>query len=165
MNDPGKMEQERLSELQSFNILDTPSEKEFDEIVQLASLICETPMSLITLIDKDRQWFKSKIGVEGTETSRDIAFCNYAIQDDHLMMVENATKDRRFADNPMVTGDPNVRFYAGMPLISSSGYKLGTLCVIDREPRILSPSQQFSLEILAKQVTKQMEIKKLNSQL
>ena len=160
-----KLEKERLEELYSFNLLDTESEKEFDEIVVLASLICETPISLITLVDENRQWFKARIGIEVKETSREVSFCAHAINKESLMVVENALEDPRFANNDYVLGDPNIRFYAGMPLISSSGFKLGTLCVIDRQPKKLTSSQQFSLQILAKQVVKQMEFRKLNATL
>lgn len=165
MKESENPEKERLAELYGFNLLDTEPEREFDEIVALASLICETPISLITFVDLNRQWFKARIGIEMSETPRDVAFCTHAIKKESLMVVENATEDSRFSENPFVVGDPNIRFYAGMPLVTSSGHKLGTLCVMDRKPKKLTQSQQFSLQILARQVMKQMEFRKLNAKL
>lgn len=158
-------EKERLAELYDFDILDTETEKDFDEIVQLASLICETPISLISLIDKDRQWFKAQVGLDTKEIDRNFAFCAYAIHDSKLMEVIDATTDDRFSDNPMVVGDPGIRFYAGMPLITSSGQAMGTLCVIDNKTKTLDDSQKFCLNILAKQVVRQMEFRKLTHKL
>lgn len=160
-----KNETERLAELYDFDILDTETEKDFDEIVQLASVICESPISLITLIDKDRQWFKAKVGTDNRESARNTAFCSYAINQDDLMEVRDAKQDQRFHDNPFVTGQPNIRFYAGMPLITSTGQKMGTLCVLDNKSRVLTESQKFSLQILAKQVIRQMEFRKLAAKL
>lgn len=149
----------RLHALRELEILDTENEPEFDQIIQLASSICNTPISLITLIDENRQWFKAKTGLALNETHRDFAFCAHAIHQDGMMVVEDALLDKRFVNNPFVTGDPNIRFYAGMPLVTNAGYKLGTLCVIDREPRTLSAQQQLALSTLAKQVSIQFELR------
>jgi len=159
-------ELQRLRELYSLELLDTPYEKEFDDIVRIASKICNTPISTITLIDSDRQWFKAKIGTEDNNDPRSITFCGHAIMDDKLMVVPNAIDDERFFDNPLVTGDPpNIRYYAGMPLVTQSGYKIGSLCVIDRVPRTLDPEQLQTLEALATQVMKLIELRVKNKQL
>ncbi len=152
-------EQARLNELLAYQLLDTEEEADFNDIVKLASQICETPISLITLIDADRQWFKAKTGLDASETPRDLAFCAHAIQDQELMIVPDATKDERFANNPLVTGNPHVGFYAGMPLITENGFALGTLCVVDHQPRELNEMQLMSLRILSKQAVKLMELR------
>lgn len=153
-------EAERLEALRSYNILDTAPERDFDEIVQLASNICGTTISIITLIDEARQWFKAKVGINDVGTVRDEAFCAHAILSDDIMLVPDMSRDVRFYDNPLVTGSMGVRFYAGMPLITPDGFKLGTLCVVDNRPRDLSPDQIFALQVLAKQVVKRMELRK-----
>jgi signal transduction histidine kinase len=152
-------ETERLKTLMELEIMDTDPEKEFDDIVQLASQICETPISVISLLDDRRQWFKAKIGLEVNETSRTVAFCSHAILDNHLMEVENALHDDRFHDNPLVVNSPDIRFYAGYPIIMANGTKLGTLCVIDRVPRHLTSMQANAIEVLSRQVTKQLELR------
>lgn len=152
----------RLIDLASYDIMDTQAEDDFDELVELAGQICNCPISLITLLSKDRQWFKAKTGVTETGTSREIAFCSHAILQDDVMVVEDATKDERFIDSPLVTGDMNIRFYAGAPIISPSGYKLGTICILDDKPRKLSAPEQRALVILSNQVTKLMELRKKN---
>ncbi len=158
-------EKERLTKLKEYNILDTPEEESFDEIVKLASIICKVPMSTITLIDEKRQWFKAKVGLKYQETSREIAFCAHVINGDDLMIINDAAEDERFADNPLVTTDPDIRFYAGMPLITPDGNKLGTICVIDNVPRTLTEEQKFALQILAKNVITLLELRLKNSNL
>lgn len=152
-------EEERLKTLTELEIMDSAPEKEFDDIVQLASQICKTPISVITLLDDRRQWFKAKVGLDVSETSRSVAFCSHAILNDQLLEVGNALNDERFHDNPLVTGAPDIRFYAGYPIVMSNGTKLGTLCVIDRIPRNLNPLQANALQLLSKQVTKQLELR------
>jgi len=158
-------EQERLQELIRYEVLYTQYEQDFDQIVQLASTICKTPISTITLLDFNKQWFKAKIGISIPETDRDSSFCGHAIvQDESIMIVNDALQDQRFIDNPLVLGDPNIRFYAGYPLVSPSGYKLGTLCVIDRVPRSLTAEQELALKILGNQVVKLFELRLRNKE-
>ena len=145
-------EKQRLKALQDYQILNTLNEEDFDRITELASLICEVPISLISLIDENKQWFKSKVGLDVSETSRDLAFCRYAILDTAILEVEDATQDERFKDNELVTGDVHIRFYAGCPLIDPHGFALGTLCVIDHKPKKLNSSQKRALELLAQEV-------------
>jgi signal transduction histidine kinase len=153
-------ENERVAELLRHEILDTLAEKEFDEIVQLASQLCNAEIALISLVDSYRQWFKAKVGLDADETPKDIAFCSHAIAaGDDVFEITDATQDERFHDNPLVTGDPNIRFYAGQPIQSVDGYKLGTLCVIDNYPRELTPAQRSSLKLLAKQVEHLLALK------
>lgn len=152
-------ENERLNKLLSYHILDTPEEDDFDELVNLASSICKTPISLISLIDDKRQWFKARHGLEVTETPREISFCQHAIKKEELFIVSDALLDARFSNNPLVLGGPDIRFYAGMPLTTTDGFNLGTLCVIDTVPRILNEEQKESLRIISKQVTKQLDLK------
>jgi len=142
-------EKERLQALRSYNIMDTLAEKEYDHLTQIASYIFDTPIALITLLDEERQWFKSKVGLGVEETPREISFCQYAIADGEQLVVENALEDERFRANPLVTGKPDIRFYAGHPLTDQDGHSLGTLCVIDREPRKFSEKQQELLRGLA----------------
>jgi signal transduction histidine kinase len=159
-------ERERLEALLTYKILDSAPEKDFDDIVLLASEICKTPISTITLIDKDRQWFKSKIGLEFTEDPRDISFCAHAINSPlQTFEVHNTLQDERFFDSPNVTGFPNIRSYAGVPLVDENGFALGTLCVIDIEPRILNTFQKLALEKLGNQVIKLLELRKRNFEL
>lgn len=159
-------EEERLSALEGYGILDTLPEKEFDDITKIASQICQTPISLISLIDDKRQWFKSHYGLDATETPRDVAFCAHAINNKNQpFIVPDSRDDDRFSDNPLVTGDPHVIFYTGVPLVSPEGFALGTLCVIDHEPKVLSIGQLESLESLGNQVIRLFELRKNNIQL
>lgn len=159
-------EASRLEALRTYNILDTLSEKDYEDITHLAAAICKTPVSLITFIDEDRQWFKSHYGTLETETKREYAFCAHALNSPkEALIIEDSRKDKRFADNPMVTGDPYVIFYTGMPLITPDGHALGTLCVIDHEPRKLSTDQLNALDILSKQVVTLLEMRKSNIEL
>jgi len=158
-------ETKRLEALRQYNILDTPAEQAYDDITTLAAFICDVPIALVSLVDRDRQWFKSKVGLEVNETSRDVSFCAHVILDKTLMVVNDAVEDDRFSANPLVTCAPNIRFYAGVPLITPSGEAIGTLCVIDRQPRELSEKQLQTLQALARQVVMQLELKRVSAQL
>ncbi len=153
-------EARRLKVLWQYDVLDTVPEEVFDDLTELAARICEAPVALISLIDEDRQWFKSKVGISVTETSRDISFCAHAIKQHDLFIIPDATLDQRFANNPLVTSDPKIRFYAGAPLITPDGYALGTLCVIDKVPRELRPEQRQALRVLARHVMMQLELRR-----
>lgn len=158
-------EKERLVALRTFQILDTESDPDFDGLVELASQLCEVPIALITLIDEHRQWFKSKIGLDIDETSRELAFCAHTIHENDLMVVNDTFEDERFFDNPFVIGEPTIRFYAGMPLITKNGYKLGSLCVIDKKPRQLNEKQMADLRIIGKQVINLLDLRLMNMEL
>lgn len=155
---------ERTRELYKYELLDTVYESEFDELVRLASKICNVPISLITLVDVDRQWFKAKHGLDANQTSRNVSFCGHAVLSEQLFEVNDAMGDERFYDNPLVTGKPNIRYYAGMPLVTQKGYKIGTLCVIDRKPRELDIEQKYALDILSKQVIKLFDLRLRNKE-
>jgi GAF domain-containing protein len=154
-------EKERLEALDKYAILDTLSEVDYDNLTTLAAHICKTKISLISFIDLNRQWFKSKYGLTVSETPRELAFCAHALHTPtEVMIVEDARKDNRFHDNPLVIGDPKIVFYAGVPLISDGGFPLGTLCVIDNTPRELNNEQLEALQYLANQVSRLLEIRK-----
>jgi GAF domain-containing protein len=153
-------EEARIAALDKYAILDTDPEQSFDDLTLLASFVCKTPIALISLVDEDRQWFKSRIGIEASETSRDIAFCSSAILQPDVFVVPDALADDRFRDNPLVVSDPNIRFYAGAPLINEEGFALGTLCVVDRAPRELAPDQREALKALSRLVLAQLEFRR-----
>lgn len=151
----------RIDYLKSLSILDSAPERQFDDLVRVASLVCQAPISVVSLIDSERQWFKAKVGIEACETARDYAFCAHAILEDKLLEVSDTLMDDRFADNPLVVGAPHIRFYAGMPLTNEQGVRLGTICVIDDKPRQLSLEQKEILEILARAVSSELSKKML----
>jgi GAF domain-containing protein len=153
-------EAERLEALKLYQILDTKPETNYDDLAFLASTICETPISVMSLIDKDRQWFKAKTGLDITETSREVAFCAHTILQTTPMIIPDAELDARFANNPLVTGEAHIRFYAGVPLVAGSGLALGSLCVIDRKPRLLSKTQISALEALGRQIISLLELRR-----
>ena len=152
-------EEERLRHLEELKILDTEIDKNLDAITKLAAEICETKISLVSLVDRDRQWFKSRFGLEATETPREYAFCAHAILGDELFEIEDSRNDERFHDNPLVTGPPNVIFYAGYPIEVNGGHKIGTLCAIDDKPRKLNDFQKRTLKALGKQVSQIVQIR------
>jgi signal transduction histidine kinase len=154
-------ESERLKALKSYQILDSLPEIEYDDLTRIASQICNVPITLISLIDQDRQWFKSKIGINAEETTREISFCGHAILDPKKpLIVEDASKDNRFVDNPLVTGAPHIAFYAGIPLVDHDGFALGTLCAIDEKPRHLNSNQIECLQALGRQVVQLLELRR-----
>ena len=158
-------EKKRLKVLWQYEVLDTVPEEVFDDLTELAARICEAPIALISLVDEKRQWFKSKFGTGVNETSRDFSFCAHAITQPDLFIVPDATLDKRFAQNPLVTSEPKIRFYAGAPLVTPDGYALGTLCVIDKVPRELRLEQKEALSILAHHVVSQLELRRRSREL
>jgi len=155
----------RLSALYDYGLLDSDQESVFDELTELAASICDVPIALITLVDESRQWFKARVGLDTQETTRSVAFCTHAILQPDMFIVPDALQDPRFADNPLVTGAPYIRFYAGAPLFSPEGYGLGTLCVIDTKPRVLTEKQLTSLAILRTHVLKLFELRRVTREL
>ena len=155
-----KNEVKRLKVLWQYDVLDTVPEEIFDDLTDLAAHICEAPVALISLVDENRQWFKSRVGISLQETSRDISFCAHALLTDDLLVIPDATKDPRFRDNPMVTGPQRIRFYAGAPLVTPDGHALGTLCVLDKQPRKLRSEQLKALQVLARHVVSQLELRR-----
>jgi len=152
-------EDDRLRKLYELGILDTLEEQAYDDLTRLAAEICGTPIALVSLVDRDRQWFKSHHGLNARETPREYAFCAHAILGDDTFIIEDSSKDERFADNPLAVGEPHVKFYAGAPLIMSDNNKLGTLCVIGNEARTITHAQKEALEVLARQVVSQLELR------
>ncbi len=152
-------ESERMTWLEDLGILDTVEEQAYDDLTTLAAHICDTPIALVSLVDRERQWFKSHHGLPARETPRELAFCAHAILDEQLFVVEDADRDERFHDNPLTTGEPHVKFYAGAPLRLRDNINLGTLCVIDHHARRLDDSQRAALSALARQVVSQMELR------
>jgi len=155
-------ENARLKSLRDYQVLDSDTEIQFDELTALASSICQTPVSLVSLIDENRQWFKSRHGLDAIETPREYAFCAHTILQDDVFEVEDSRVDERFSKNPFVTGEPHIVFYAGAPLVTPDGQHIGTLCAVDHEPHKLSDEQKFQLKIIAKQVVSQLELRKNN---
>ena len=153
----------RLELLRQYEVLDTAAEQVFDEITATAAEVCQTPVCLLTFIDRDRQWFKSRVGIDVQETPREIAICAYTICGTDLFVVPDTMADKRFADNPLVAGEPHIRFYAGMPLLSPEGLAVGTLCVLDSKPRTLTPDQSEKLKALAKGAVLLLEIRRARS--
>jgi len=158
-------EASRLAALRDYRILDTAPEQAYDDVAKIAAAICRVPIAIMSLVDSERQWFKARVGLQAAETPRDQAFCAHTILQTKTLEVEDAAHDERFADNPLVQGDPGIRFYAGAPLITPTGHALGTLCVIDRKPRHLSPDQKASLESLARLVMTTLELRRVSAEL
>ncbi len=146
----------RLTTLHTLNVLDTPAEERFDRLTRMANRLFDVPIALVSLVDENRQWFKSCVGLDATETPRSVSFCGHAILGNHIFTIEDATQDPRFADNPLVVNEPKIRFYAGCPLRALNGHKLGTLCIIDRKPRTLSEEDRELLEDLAAMVEREL---------
>jgi len=155
----------RLEALDRCGLLDTPPESAFDNVTALCADLLDVPIALVSLVDRDRQWFKSRVGLDATETARSVAFCDHAIRRREILVVEDATADARFADNPLVTDGPRIRFYAGVPLRTADGHALGTLCAIDRRPRTLSAADRRLLEQLAHQVELEIELRRRDAAL
>jgi len=157
---PVVIETARIAALDRYAILDSEPEEAFDDLVTLAAHICQTPMAMLSLVDDHRQWFKSKVGVQVRETPRDISICAHAIQQRDLFIIPDTHEDARFRENPLVVGEPGIRFYAGAPLINEDGFALGTLYVVDREPRVLDSEQKEALEAISRLALRQMELRK-----
>ncbi len=158
-------EASRLDALRAYHILDTAAEAIFDDLTALAAQICEVPIAMISLVDEQRQWFKSRVGIEQQQTSRDVAFCAHAILQSEPLIVPDAARDRRFADSALVTGEPYVRFYAGFPLVSPEGFALGTICAIDHQPRQMTVPQRQAMQVLARQVIALLEWRRVSARL
>jgi GAF domain-containing protein len=152
-------ESARVASLDRYAILDTEPEQTFDDLVVLAAYICKTPIAMLSLVDDRRQWFKSRVGVQVCETPREISFCAHAIRQEDLFVIQDALTDPRFHDNPLVVGEPHIRFYTGAPIINEEGYALGTLCVADRVPRELDHEQKEALWALSRLALGQMELR------
>ena len=155
-----KNEAKRIKVLWQYEVLDTVPEEVFDELTALASHICGAPIALITLVDENRQWFKSAVGVNLKETARDVSICAHTILQSDLLIIPDTTLDERFKDNPLVTASPKIRFYAGAPLVTPDGYALGTLCVVDLVPHEMTADQKQALRVLARHVMTQLELRR-----
>lgn len=155
-----KNEKQRLQVLWQHDVLDTAPEGVFDDLAELAAILCDAPVALVSLVDENRQWFKARVGLKVRETPRGISFCAHAIMQKDLFIVPDATKDARFRNSPLVKSGPRFRFYAGAPLTTSDGYTLGTLCINDTVPRELTKSQQAGLRILARQIVHHLELRR-----
>jgi GAF domain-containing protein len=153
------LEAARLAALDRYAILDTDPEKSFDDLVELASHVCKAPIAMLSLVDGNRQWFKSKVGLDATESPREISICSHAIEQPGLFIVPDTLQDARFRENPMVVSEPKIRFYAATPLVNEDGYALGTLCVIDRQPRELDADQKEALATIGRLALAQMELR------
>src|SRR5512136_1661049 len=158
-------EAQRLAALREYHILDTGHEQAYDDITALAAHLCDVPIAMISLVDESRQWFKSRVGLNRQETPRDVAFCAHAILQSEPLIVRDALKDVRFADNALVTRAPHIRFYAGFPLANPEGYALGTLCAIDRRPRQLTPEQKTAMQALSRQVMALLELRRVSARM
>jgi GAF domain-containing protein len=158
-------EAERLAALRDYHVLDTLAEEAYEDIAALAAYICRVPIALISLVDESRQWFKARVGIKRRETLRDVAFCAHAILQPIPLIVPDALQDERFANSPLVTRSPRIRFYAGFPLINPDGLALGTLCAVDRKPRRLSAAQQAAMEALSRQVVARLELRRVSANL
>ncbi len=158
-------EAERLATLQAYHILDTAAEQTYDDITQLAAHICQVPMATISLVDEERQWFKSRLGLRRSETPRETAFCAHAILQREPLIVTDALQDARFAENELVNGDPPIRFYAGFPLVNHQGFALGTLCALDEKPRVLNTQQKLAMIALSRQVMVLLELRRISAEL
>jgi GAF domain-containing protein len=157
----GEVEGARLAALAALDVLDSPAEREFDTIAELAADRFDVPIALISLVDSNRQWFKARVGLDVPETAREVSFCTHAIAGDEVMVVPDATDDPRFAANPLVVGEPHIRFYAGAPLVLASGQRIGTLCVIDRRRRAFDARERRALKLMAQQVVDLLELRRL----
>src|ERR1700676_62852 len=153
------LEAARLAALDRYAILDTDPEKSFDDLVELASHVCKAPIAMLSLVDGNRQWFKSKVGLDATESPREISICSHAIEQPGLFIISDTLEDARFRENPMVVSEPKIRFYAATPLVNEDGYALGTLCVIDRQPRELDADQKEALATIGRLALAQMELR------
>lgn len=153
-------EEARLVALRSYGILDTEAEDAFDDVTSIAAAICDTPMALVSFVDADRQWFKSRVGLEASETPLDCSICAFGILQPEMLVVADTRRDPRFVNNALVSGDPRLRFYAGAPLITPDGQPLGMLCVLDTRPRLLNQGQLAALQALARQTMAQLELRK-----
>jgi len=157
---------QRLATLRGYDIMDSPPEQAYDDLVLLAASICQVPMAQVSLVGENRQWFKSKLGVEAAETTRDIAFCAHTIlHADRIFEVQDAHADQRFVGSPLVTGAPHIRFYAGAPLVAPDGHSLGAMCVMDRVPRTLTTEQKNSLQALSRTAVAQLELRRRSAEL